>query len=521
MGQRSLTLPDGRCYIRRVNVSTSSSPPSRSTPAHPPLKRRGGLGGLRWQLGASYMRVTLGAVLLLEIIVVLLFAQGVLYTNRTLHPLVAERLEPVVADLLANGLDARALQAYLERPIDVRSSGRPLLLLIPRPEQGFTVILDEEGNVWFDNRSQDPVADLPQDGSPPVEQPVTSSLPFAGNDRMLAERALATGEERTVQGMLRTAYARPIETTSGVVVGAVFFESSLLPVPWSLVNLAVGGLGVAAILVVLVSTVFGLYASRPLARRIENLAVAADAWSEGDFSRAVHDPSGDELGRLARRLDRMAMQLSDLLTARQALAGSRERTRIARELHDSVKQQVFAASMLLGAARRAAPDDAQAHVANAERLVEEAKQELEGLIHELRPVAVEGRPLDEALRNLASAFPKEQAPRITLDLSEHVTASPEVRTAAYRIAQEALANALRHARASNVTLHLSREGDVIVLRIEDDGRGFVSSSSEGRGVGLASMRARAVELGGRVEVRSAPSGGTRVEARLPVGEVPA
>ena len=463
------------------------------------------------------MRVTLGAVVLLELIVVLLFAQGVLYTNRTLHPLVAQRLEPVAADLLERGVDARALQAYLERPINVRSSGRPLLLVIPRPEQGFTVIVDAQGEVWFDNRGQDPVSDAPEDTFDPIEQPVSSMLPFSGNDRNLTERALETGEERTMQGFLRISYAAPLQNATGDVVGALFMQSGLLPIPWSLVYLAIGGLGVAALLVVMVGTVFGLYASRPLARRIENLALAADAWSEGDFSRAVHDASGDELGQLSRRLDRMAMQLSDLLVARQAIAGSRERTRIARELHDSVKQQVFAASMMLGAAQRAAPEDAREHVDKAAQLVEEAKQELEGLIHELRPVAMEGRSLDEALRSLAAAFPGGQGPRVTLDLSaEHVMTTPEKRAALYRIAQEALANAVRHARAANVTLRLAREGNEIVLRIEDDGRGFSTSASEGRGVGLASMRARAEDMGGTIAIRSEPGGGTHVEARMPM-----
>jgi len=213
----------------------------------------------------------------------------------------------------------------------------------------------------------------------------------------------------------------------------------------------------------------------------------------------------------------MAMQLSDLLVARQAIAGSRERTRIARELHDSVKQQVFAASMMLGAAQRAAPEDAREHVDKAAQLVEEAKQELEGLIHELRPVAMEGRSLDEALRSLAAAFPGGQGPRVTLDLSaEHVMTTPEKRAALYRIAQEALANAVRHARAANVTLRLAREGNEIVLRIEDDGRGFSTSASEGRGVGLASMRARAEDMGGTIAIRSEPGGGTHVEARMPM-----
>ncbi len=211
----------------------------------------------------------------------------------------------------------------------------------------------------------------------------------------------------------------------------------------------------------------------------------------------------------------MARQIGDLMATRQALAGTRERTRLARELHDSVKQQVFAASMLIGAARSAPAEEAGRHLASAERLVDDAKQELRDLIHELRPVAVEGRPVDQALRSLGEAYPTTGAPTLRLDLDAGVVASPETSATLYRIAQEAISNAVRHARAHELTIRLRDLGAEVVLTIEDDGRGFVTQSAKGRGVGLTSMASRAEESGGSLAILSIPGAGTRIEARLP------
>jgi len=474
--------------------------------------RRRNAGGLRWLLGGIYMRVTLAAVIVLEAIGLILLAQGVLYTNGRIHPFVAETLGPVAAELLEADADPRALRAYIERPVSVRETPRPLSVSVPRPPNGYTLVFDAAADVWFDNRGL-----AVQDATPSTpdhDRPLITGEP-SRRDRALARTVLDSGEPAARRGLTRTVYASPLTPVGGAPIGAMLQVSTLLPAAPGLVLLGVLGLLFATLFVVLIGTVFGLYASRPLTRRIEALAIAADAWSHGDFSRAVHDPAPDELGRLSRRLDRMARQIGDLLATRQALAGTRERTRLARELHDSVKQQVFAASMLIGAARSASPEEADRHLASAERLVEDAKQELSDLIHELRPVAVKGRPVDEALRSLGEAYPTSGAPTLRLDLDSDVSASPETSATLYRIAQEAISNAVRHARASTLTIRLRDLGAEVVLAIEDDGRGFASASAQGRGVGLTSMAARAEEAGGSLTIHSVPAGGTRIEAHLP------
>lgn len=467
-------------------------------------------GGLRWLLGASYMRVTLAAVAVVELLGLLLLAQGVLYTNGRFHPVIAARLGPVAAELLEADGDPMALRAFIHRPVSVRDEGPPLSVTVPQPPQGYTLVLDAAGEAWYDNRRA--AAPEPPD---PAAGAASAAQPVRGIDRALAERAIETGTSRTRQGLIRTMHAAPLRGEDGRVIGALLQVSTLQPATPGLVLLGLGALAIATVFVVLIGTVFGLYASRPLARRIEELASAADAWSRGDFSRAVHDPGDDELGRLSRRLDRMAGQLRDLVRARQALAGARERTRIARELHDSVKQQVFAASMRLGAARSAPPEQVDVHLASAESLVHQAQQELSDLIHELRPVVVEGRPLDEALRALADGYGGSGGPTLELALEPGLSGTPEVGTALYRIAQEAISNAHRHAGAAHVAMRLRRDGSDVVLAVEDDGRGFDPERTRGRGLGLSSMAARAEALGGRLRIDARPGEGSTIEARVP------
>ncbi|NBC97315.1 MAG: HAMP domain-containing protein [Deinococcus-Thermus bacterium] len=444
------------------------------------------------------MRVSLAAVVVLELLGLVLLAQGVLYTSRRTHPSVAAELAPIATRLLEADGDPRALAAFIERPISVRDQGPPLSVTVPRPPQGYTVVLDAGGALWFDVRAPS--------GSPDTE---AASSRVGRSARALAERAMDQAALKWRQGLTRTMTATPLRTDDGRTVGALLQVSTLQPATPGLLILGFGALAVATLFVVLIGTVFGLYASRPLTRRIERLAAAADAWSDGDFSAAVHDASDDELGRLARRLDRMAGELQELVAVRQAVAGGEERARIARELHDSVKQQVFAASMRLGAARSAAPGDADGHLGAAEKLVRQAQQELSDLIHELRPVATHGRPLDVAIRELAEGYVGDGGPEPDLP------GMPEVGAALYRIAQEALANAVRHAQAQRVAVRVRSEGGEVVLRVEDDGRGFLPRASDGRGVGLDSMRERAEALGGRLRVDTSPGRGTRIEARLP------
>jgi signal transduction histidine kinase len=285
--------------------------------------------------------------------------------------------------------------------------------------------------------------------------------------------------------------------------------------------------GIVTIIAAIAGSIFGYLTARGLTRRLKRLSVAADMWGRGDFSALAHDTSQDELGQTSRQLNRMAEQLQNLLQARQKLATLEERNRLARDLHDSVKQQVFAISMQLGATKVLLKRDvnaAEARLNEAEKLVKQAQQELTSLIRELRPVALEGKGLVAALRELATDWTKqtnivatlqvEGDSRVRIDPARDVqntqTLPLTVEEALFRVAQEALSNVARHSNATLAQMTLAIAGDSVTLTIADNGQGFDTAQHGNLGVGLLSMQERMKALGGEVEVESTPGKGTRI-----------
>jgi len=266
----------------------------------------------------------------------------------------------------------------------------------------------------------------------------------------------------------------------------------------------------------LAGLVFGYLNARGITRRLEKLSVAADRWSLGDFSALAHDTSEDELGQLARQFNRMAEQVQNLLQARQNLATLEERNRLARDLHDSVKQQIFAVGMQLGASRLLLKNDvaaAEVRLNEAQKLVGQAQQELTSLIRELRPMALEGKGLVVALRELATEW--SQQTEVVANLSVEGTSQPlplTVEEALFRVAQEALANVARHSKATLVQLILTITEVSVKLAIIDNGQGFELGQQGRLGVGLLSMQERMKALGGNIQVESVIGMGTQLLA---------
>jgi NarL family two-component system sensor histidine kinase LiaS len=268
----------------------------------------------------------------------------------------------------------------------------------------------------------------------------------------------------------------------------------------------------------IIGIVYGFLAARGPVARLSRLTEASEAWGRGEFSEAVEDSSGDELGQLARQLNEMADQLEHLMDTRRELAVLKERNRLARDLHDTVKQLAFAASAQIGTARTLISSDPQAakrNIEEAERISHQLRQELSNLILELAPPALEDKGLASALREYAESWSRQN----TIDSDVHIQGerplAPEVEEAAFRIAQEALANAARHSNARNVHINLNFASDSIRCEIKDDGSGF-DSSVENQGFGLRSMAERASALGGELSVHSKPNEGTRVSVSLPI-----
>lgn len=261
--------------------------------------------------------------------------------------------------------------------------------------------------------------------------------------------------------------------------------------------------------------VSGYLTARGLTRRLKGLSYAAARWSRGDFSTITYDASEDELGETTRQLNTMAEQLQNLFQARQKIATLEERNRLARDLHDSVKQQIFAASMQIGAMRvllRRDVDAAEVRLNETEKLVRQAQQELTSLIRELRPVALEGKGLATALRELTTQWAQQTGIVANLRVEGSQTLSLTIEEALFRVGQEALANVARHSKATLVQMQLTTSDDTVTLSVIDNGQGFDTTRQGHMGVGLHSMQERMKALGGDARVESTPGKGTRIIA---------
>jgi signal transduction histidine kinase len=249
---------------------------------------------------------------------------------------------------------------------------------------------------------------------------------------------------------------------------------------------------------------------------------AAGAWRQGELDVAVHDRAPDELGRLAQNLDSMAGQLRRLLVERQALAVAEERSRLARDLHDSVKQQLFAVTMLVGSARLDVRDlpETERTLSEAEQIARRAQQELTALIGALRPAALAGKSLNAALHELCREWSERTGISISVQVSADLSLPPMADQELFRVVEEALSNVARHSGATQAWVSSVREQETIVLRIEDNGGGFDTEQMEltsggVRGLGLRSMRESVERVGGAFEITSGVPG-TSVTLRVPL-----
>lgn len=270
----------------------------------------------------------------------------------------------------------------------------------------------------------------------------------------------------------------------------------------------------------LMGAVFGAMTANGLAKRFNRLATTTERWSEGDFSTFINDSTGDEVSKLAHRLDNMAEQLQSLLRRRQEMAVSEERNRLARDLHDSAKQQALAASFELGTALTLFDQDRQGakkHLVEADNLVDSVRQELTNLVHELRPQSMEGQEFSEILKDYALDWSHRSGIELDtkINIEDEERLSLESKESLFRIAQEALANVARHSSAKHADLLLEIDAEKAILTIKDNGCGF-DPKIQSTGVGLRSMRERTEEMGGSFSVESSPDHGTQIIITLPM-----
>lgn len=493
---------------------------------------------LQWRMTWSYLLVTIPAIVLLQACVLVLIggAFAAFLNSQALAEDQAGALAaiaPQAAPLLENAAtDREALGQWLRGTM---SSGAHEPRMFPSgtyPAVYLAAVVDAGGRVVADaSGTAAPGALLAEQLDPQATQVLRAALDGQTTPQALAIRR----PDRTI------AAATPIKR-GNQVVGAWVVSVAGTPLPTRdealliLLVLLIPLSILASCWAIGLGALYGWMTSRNLVHRLRQLSLAADAWSAGDFQVLARDSSQDELGYLSRRLNQMAEKLRALVSTRQELATLEERNRLARDLHDSVKQQLFAISMQLASARTLVHGQATANrlLVQAESLTQAAQRELTATIHALRPATLSAGGVEPALRALVAEWSHQHAIAASLQLQLDADLPLPVEQAVFRVAQEALANVARHSAATQVTLDLVAEPFIsgadqpaapaagaertvrtaIRLSVADNGRGFDRSANGQHGIGLHSMRERVMACGGTLTVDSRPGAGTRVSARF-------
>lgn len=310
--------------------------------------------------------------------------------------------------------------------------------------------------------------------------------------------------------------------------GVALLVSALLPVAWWIHLLVV--IPTALLSSLLVSA----WVNRHLTYRLERLLSISRAWLHGTLSLRLTDRNYDELGVLAQQLDRLVEQLEhdeqDLVRLREystrlsdqvrALAVDEERERLARELHDGVKQHLFSLSMT-ASALRARLGEQPGEIQEVDEMAREVEgtartvqRSLTRLIENLRPVPLQEKGLAAALNDYTLLFGAREHILVYLDVKGNdALLAPSVAEALYRVAQEALHNVARHARATRVDVRLRCLPEQAILTLRDNGVGFDMTQAH-RGLGLSSMQERIMAIGGRLQIESQVGDGTRIRAEV-------
>lgn len=286
----------------------------------------------------------------------------------------------------------------------------------------------------------------------------------------------------------------------------------------------IGGLAIpvlAALLgiAVLQAVTFAVAVRRWMIGPLERIGAATSVIATGDLAHRLEPEDAEEFSRLGSAVNVMAASLQAIQrrvemarVARQRAAGAArdaERRRLARELHDGVLQDLSAVRLTLN--QQAAADEAgAAHAADA---VARVIASIRGVVDDLRPPALTGTSLADAIAGHARVLAFAQSVRLELDLSGATLVPDWAVRDLYRIAQEAIGNALRHAGAKQVRVRIVPSGSDVLLEVEDDGVGF-DPSAVTLGSGVHGMRERAAVLGGDLEVERSSLGGARIRFLL-------
>jgi len=225
---------------------------------------------------------------------------------------------------------------------------------------------------------------------------------------------------------------------------------------------------------------------------------------------AIQDQTKRSQKLISERVENQQEKIEEVIT--------QERNRLARELHDSVSQELFAASMLVSAMNEmpvAQENQIKKPIEQVETMIQQAQLEMRALLLHLRPIALKDNSLKQGMDQLLQELDQKITLKIVWSVQD-VDLSRGVEDHLFRILQESVSNALRHAKAESVDILLVERDGFIILRIMDDGIGFDLDEKKSSSYGLANMEERAAEIGAKLRIVSVPKKGTRIEVRVPI-----
>jgi two-component system sensor histidine kinase UhpB len=315
----------------------------------------------------------------------------------------------------------------------------------------------------------------------------------------------------------RTLLSQVLAVNTGLVAATAIVAALLAPEkagdPADLQRLLL--IGLAVVSAVLLNTILLKRRLAPLDRLIQTME-RVDLASLGQRATAHHS-APREIQRLTADFNRMLTRLEDdrVEGGRAVIrAQEEERARIAQDLHDEVNQALTAILLRLQAAALDVPPGLRSELKEIQTLATQAMEELLTLARTLRPTALDDHGLVPALASQVSNFGERTGIRSTFHRHGELPAlSDEEQLVLYRVAQESLSNVVQHSQASAVRVELSSIGRT-VLRIRDDGCGFQPDKRSGGRLGVSGMRERALLVGGRLNVFSAPGEGTTIELTM-------
>ncbi len=488
--------------------------------------------GLQARMTISYVMVTVVAVLALELV---LFAFIALYVLKSGNGIVSK-------------LNQTAQQYAQSISVKVKDGTLHTNTSIPLGDRGVTVTPGE--SITSDNAVVVPYLNGRQDASQeytfallitpdrrilatsyperyPVGTPVAQVLPtrvsFIEENGLQGNANSSTDISLTSNNIAYTVV--PVLNSQHKLVGAVYVQTPLPPMDRRAILAFIVSFIGSSILLLLVVTpigaVFGMVTTFGLVRRLRSLATATTLFADGHYDQRVRVKGKDEVGQMEYQFNRMAEQLALSMAKQKELAESNarlaERSRISRELHDAISQDLFSLRMLAGGLQTALPADSPVHqqVVTLEQTSTNMIREMRALLLELRPSQLDQLGLAESLEELAKAYHT----RLGITVTTHITPvqlSPRIEHTLLRIAQEAVTNAARHANATMITLTLEPELQGVALTITDNGKGFHPKTLDVQhGLGLRLMQERVEELHGTFLLHSELCQGTRLSICLP------